>query len=284
MKLFENCLLASDVDGTLVDTGRIAQRNLEAIKYFCDEGGTFVIATGRSSGAVSQVFSLVDKSLVGPCVFLNGGMIYDVTAEKALYATVLPEHTKEFVKAVAEKHPDIGIEVHSDSRIFVLNATAESELHEDYESLDREYVTFDEIKDEEWNKVLYACDDQAACDALADTLRDIGEGECYFVQTGVVISGVMHIYYEQMPLGTNKASGLKKLCEILNIKEGGCFAVGDFYNDVEMLSAADISATMADSPEDIKEIVNFVGGACLDGGVADFIEYLSKIQKSEVQK
>ena len=284
MKLFENCLLASDVDGTLVDTGKIAPRNLEAIKYFCDNGGTFVIATGRSTGAVSQVFSLVDKSLVGPCVFLNGGMIYDVNSEKTLYATVLPKHTKEFVKTVSEKNPDIGIEVHSDSRIFVLHATAETELHEDYESLDREYVTFDDIKDEEWNKILYACDDQAACDALADTLRKIGEGECCFVQTGVVISGIMHIYYEQMPLGTNKASGLRKLCEILNIKPGGFFAIGDFYNDVEMLKAADISATMAESPADIKSFVNFVGGACLDGGVADFIEYLSKIQKSEVQK
>ena len=35
------------------------------------------------------------------------------------------------------------------------------------------------------------------------------------------------------------------------------------------------------SVNDIKEIVNFVGGTCLEGGVADFIEYLSK---SEVQK
>ena len=284
MKLFENCLLASDVDGTLVDTGKIAERNLEAIKYFCDEGGTFEIATGRCSGAVSQVFSLVDNSLVGPCVFINGGMIYDVNAEKALYATVLPQETKEYVKTVSEKHPDIGIEVHSDSRIFVLKATAETELHEDYESLDREYVTFDDIKDEEWNKILYACDNQAACDSLSKTLRGLGEGKCYFVQTGVVISGVMHIYFEQMPLGTNKASGLKKLCEILGIKEGGFFAIGDYYNDVEMLRAADISATMANSPEDIKSFVNFVGGTCLDGGVADFIDYLSKIKKSEVQK
>ncbi|MEE0927754.1 MAG: HAD family hydrolase [Acutalibacteraceae bacterium] len=281
MALFENCLLASDVDGTLVDTGIIAQRNIEKIKYFCEQGGTFVIATGRSSGAIGQVFNFIDKSLLGPCVFLNGGMIYDFNNEKELYADLLPEHAKLYAKTVFEKHPDIGIEVHSNSRIFVLKATAETELHEDYEMLDREYVTFDDIKDENWNKILYACDDQAACDRLAGTLRSIDGGDCFFVQTGVVINGVMHIYFEQMPKGTNKGKGLKKLCEILNIKKGGCFAIGDYYNDLEMLRAADVSATMANSPEDIKEIVNFVGGTCLDGGVADFIEYLSK---SEVQK
>ncbi len=281
MLLFENCLLASDVDGTLVDTGRISERNIEKIKYFCEQGGTFVIATGRSSGAIGQVFNLIDKSLVGPCIFLNGGMIYDFKTEKQLYADVLPEHTKLYANIVLEKHPDIGIEVHSDSRIFVLKATAETELHEDYELLEREYVTFEDIKNENWNKILYACDNQETCDNLAKTLREVGEGECFFVQTGVVMDGVMHIYFEQMPSGTNKGKGLKKLCEILKIKKGGCFAIGDFYNDLEMLKAADISATMGDAPEDIKEIVNFVGGTCLEGGVADFIEYLSK---SEVQK
>jgi Cof subfamily protein (haloacid dehalogenase superfamily) len=281
MAIFDNCLLASDIDGTLVDTGKTSERNLEKIKYFCDQGGTFVLATGRSTGAVGQVFNLIDKSLMGPCVFLNGGMIYDFKAEKELYADLLPEHTKLFAKTVLEKHPDIGIEVHSDSRIFVLRATAETELHEDYELLEREYVTYDDIEGENWNKILYACDDQAACDRLTHTLENIGKDECSFVQTGVVIDGVMHIYYEQMPMGTNKGKGLKKLCEILKIKEGGCFAIGDFYNDLEMLKAADVSATMGDAPEDIKQIVNFVGGTCLEGGVADFIEYLSK---SEVQK
>lgn len=279
MALFDNCLLASDVDGTLVDTGIIADRNIEQIKFFCQQGGTFVIATGRSSGAIGQVFGFLDKSLLGPCIFLNGGMIYDFKTEKVIYAEKLPDYTKEYVITVLEKHPDIGVEVHSDSKIFVLNATAESELHEDYELLERDYVTYDDIKDREWNKILYACDNQAACDALAKTLLSLGEGECTFVQTGVVMDGVMHIYYEQMPKGINKSTGLKKLCEILGIKEGNFFAIGDFYNDLEMLREADVSATMAESPDDIKEIVNFVGGRCLDGGVADFIEYLTKTRR-----
>lgn len=276
MRIFEKCLLASDIDGTLVDTGRISNRNIEKIKYFCEQGGTFVVATGRSSGAIKQVFNLIDKDLLGPSVFLNGGMIYDFKKETAIYAEVLPEKTKEYIKAVLKHHPDIGIEVHSDSRIFVLKATAESELHEDYELLEREYVTFEQIKNEKWNKVLYACDDQNACDNLSKTLLKLGKGQCDFIQTGAVIEGVMHIYYEQIPLSINKGATLKKLCEILKIKKGGFFAIGDFYNDIEMLKAADVSATMENSPEDIKKIVNFIGGRCLDGGVADFIEYLSK--------
>ena len=71
-----------------------------------------------------------------------------------------------------------------------------------------------------------------------------------------------------------------ELAKILNIKKGGIFAIGDYYNDVEMLQFADISGTTAQAPNDIKKLVNFVGGPCNKGAVADFIEYL----KTEVQK
>ena len=56
--------------------------------------------------------------------------------------------------------------------------------------------------------------------------------------------------------------------------KGKTFAIGDYYNDIYMLKAADISACPSESPEDIKESVDFVGCACRDGAVADFIEYL----------
>ena len=44
-----------------------------------------------------------------------------------------------------------------------------------------------------------------------------------------------------------------------------------------MLREADVSACTIDSPEDIKKSVDFVAGPCLDGAVADFIEYLMTV-------
>ena len=58
-------------------------------------------------------------------------------------------------------------------------------------------------------------------------------------------------------------------------------AIGDFYNDVPMLRAAGISATVGDANDDIKELVDFVGGRCLDGAVADFIEYIENTVKEK---
>ena len=49
MGKFSNIMIASDFDRTLTDPqDRIPQVNLDAIRYFMDEGGIFTVASGRS--------------------------------------------------------------------------------------------------------------------------------------------------------------------------------------------------------------------------------------------
>ena len=38
-----------------------------------------------------------------------------------------------------------------------------------------------------------------------------------------------------MPKNVSKDIGIEKLCEILNVEKGKCFAIGDYYNDLPML-------------------------------------------------
>mgnify|MGYP001536752143 FL=1 len=63
---------------------------------------------------------------------------------------------------------------------------------------------------------------------------------------------------------------------ILNIKKGGLFAIGDYYNDLEMIKKADISAVPAGTPRDIEMYADYTACSCEDGAVADFIDYLAK--------
>ncbi len=274
MQIFKDCLLAADVDGTLVSNGKICPRNIQAIKMFKDQGGTFVLSTGRCAAALGQVFKLMDKSLVGPSIVLNGGMIFDVERQEVLYAKELTMTSKEYAHAVYEKLETVGIEVHSGADTYVIRKTDATEFHEDYEMLDREYVTFEQIKDKPWNKVLYVCDNEQDKEKLASLMTSLNNGETSFVCTRLAFDDILHIYYEQLPKDITKATGLKELARILKIKKGGVFAIGDYYNDVEMIQFADISATPCDSPDDIKQFADFVGGSCKDGAVADFIEYL----------
>ena len=72
MGKFSGYLLACDIDGTLVSSSVVPQRNIDAIRMFTEEGGIFALATGRGVGAVSHALEKVGK-YVGPSVVANGG-------------------------------------------------------------------------------------------------------------------------------------------------------------------------------------------------------------------
>ena len=55
MALFSDILLTADFDRTLTaPDSTVPQRNIEAIRYFIDNGGAFTVNTGRSSPLIPE--------------------------------------------------------------------------------------------------------------------------------------------------------------------------------------------------------------------------------------
>ena len=65
-----------------------------------------------------------------------------------------------------------------------------------------------------------------------------------------------------------------KVAELLQIDPAHTAAIGDYFNDWEMLKAVGVSACCGQAPKKIKEIVDLVTCHCDRGAVADLIEYL----------
>lgn len=276
MGVFSGCLLACDIDGTLMANGKINPRNVEKIEYFMSEGGYFSLSTGRTVGAVGPVLSIIKR--VSPSVVANGCMIYDYENKKVLDELFLPENEYYIAKKVLDMGLNVGIEAHSGETILNLNTTQETIDHQEYEWISGEDVTFEEASRYRWNKVVYLFDNDKDLAAVKELIA--GEGSSSrFIDTSAVIGGRKRNYYEQFPAGVSKASELDKLKKMLIIDNGCYFAMGDYYNDLEMIKAADISAVPSETPEDIKAYADFVAGRCEDGAVADFIDYLTKIRK-----
>ena len=166
--------------------------------------------------------------------------------------------------------------MHSADRIFVPRRSAATDLHESYERMTAEFVSVNEARRHGINKVIYFVEYESRYDLL-EKLAKKYENECVFYRTCTFIEGVKQNYFEQLPKGISKASAIVELCKILNIKKGGYFAIGDYYNDVPMLNAADISAAPEESPDDVKAVADKVVGSAANGAVADFIEYLEEI-------
>ena len=56
MGIFDGVLIASDWDGTLFNGEKVPCKNIEAIKYFIENGGHFTVSSGRQ-------YSYIEESL-----------------------------------------------------------------------------------------------------------------------------------------------------------------------------------------------------------------------------
>ena len=276
MGIFSGCLFACDIDGTLMSNGKINPRNIEKIQYFMGEGGYFSLSTGRTVGAVGPVLDKIKR--VSPSVVANGCMIYDYENKVTLDELFLPENECFVVKKVLDMGLNVGIEVHSGENILTVYETQETRDHQEYEWINGKNATFEEALKYRWSKVVFFFDNEEDLFAVKKMIASLNTVST-FSDTSSTIAGRKRKYYEQFPTGVSKASELDKLKKILKIDKGCYFAMGDYYNDLEMIKKADISAVPCDAPEDIKAFADFVAGKCEDGAVADFIDYLTKIRK-----
>ncbi len=276
MGIFDGCLLACDVDGTLMDSGYINPENIKKIEYFVNEGGSFSVATGRSVGAISDVLRKIKK--ISPSVLANGSMIFDYENSKPVSQRLIPKKDVGFLKTIIDMNYPLGMEIHSGTDVYTLVRTAETDLHQIYEELPTNVVEFDYISQLPIYKAILTfanAEEKAVFKELISKQEGFCDLESNFIDTCAVINGMTQNYYELVPKGVSKANALKELCEVLNIKEGCFFCIGDFYNDLEMIKSADISAVPCTSPEEIKSCADYITVSCDDGAVAYFIDYLS---------
>ena len=276
MGIFSGWLFACDIDGTLMSSGKINPRNIEKIEYFMSEGGYFSLSTGRTVGAVGPVLDKIKR--VSPSVVANGCMIYDYENKKTLDELFLPKNEYYIVKKVLDMGLNVGIEAHSGEKILTIHETQETRDHQEYEWLNGENVSFEEASKHRWNKVVFFFDNENDLSSVKEMIAK-EKPLSAFSDTSAVIAGRKRKYYEQFPQGVSKATELDKLKKILKIEKGCYFAMGDYYNDLEMIKKADISAVPADTPDDIKACADFIACSCEDGAVADFIDHLTKIRK-----
>ena len=272
MGVFDGCLLACDIDGTLICDNTLPERNIRKINGFVKNGGKFVLSTGRTSTAVSCVTDKI--KCISPSVLSNGCVIYDFENRKALKEKVLAKKAFEMAEKVINT-AGISAEIHTANSVFVPIRSKMSDLHEAYESMEVMFASTKDIARDNINKIIYFIENEEQLNTVHRIAEDY-KSLCAFYDTSARINGVKQNYFEQIPKGVSKAAALKDLCNILKVKNGGFFAIGDYYNDIEMIKNADVSAVPSEAPDELKNAASITVGSAADGAVADFIEYLEK--------
>ena len=108
MALFSDILLTVDYDRTLTaPDSTIPERNIEAIRYFIDNGGAFTVNTGRSVPMFSAIPQEVPHN--APLLLYNGSAAYGDGEVSLVHAIDLPMY--ETMAEVAGKFPMLNLEL-----------------------------------------------------------------------------------------------------------------------------------------------------------------------------
>ena len=82
---------------------------------------------------------------------------------------------------------------------------------------------------------------------------------------------------EFVPKGTSKATGIKWLCNDLDIPHDETYAIGDSVNDLEMLESVGHGIAMGNSMPPVKEIAEYVTSDISDDGVKNALKHYGLI-------
>jgi len=110
MGIFSDVLLTADYDRTLTaPDSSIPVRNLEAIRYFMENGGTFTVNTGRSVPMTKVFRDIVPVN--APLLLYNGSAAYDLQEKKLSFCHAIGLDMWETVRKCQELFPDLTVEV-----------------------------------------------------------------------------------------------------------------------------------------------------------------------------
>ena len=265
---FDNVIIMTDLDGTLLtDDKRIAEKDRRAIDEFRAGGGIFTVATGRG---YAMARNIIDELHIDfPCVIFNGAAVYDFAGDKFLWHSDMPGCAGEYIKRLAEEFPDIGVEILHEKLIFVTHNNKTVEEHMALESLTPTYITLDELPERGILKVLIAYPPERI-----DRIIEFTRHEC---NKGVNWVHSSPMYYEMLPEGISKGAGYKKLLELTGMGNRFTVAAGDYGNDRDMISSADLGAAVANALDSVKQAAKLIVSDNNSAPMSEIIDYIRKL-------
>lgn len=261
-------LLVSDIDGTINDKARrLVKRNYDAIHTFTEEyNGNFTLASGRSPDSMRKHFKRLDIA-DGKAIVINGAGIYDFAEEKMIWSSPLNEHCIDIVRQTVKKMPFTAFQVISDKVVYIFRPTPSARILAVNAKYPIKYFyDFEKIPKENWYKVIFTglTTEMKLVSKFVESLSNTTENLMFSSPWS----------YEIVNEDTNKGKAVLKLAEILGINKENTAAIGDYFNDYEMLKQVGLPACCGQAPEGMKKIAKLVTCHCNEGAVADLIEYL----------
>lgn len=263
-------LLVLDIDGTIAGkSNEVSETVKQAIQAVRSKGIRVALATGRMYCSALPFYSCVGSEL--PLVAYNGAWIQNpLTQEMHQHLPVSNGVSLRlldyFEQPELRSHFEINLYV--GDRLYVRQVTAETERYAKRSGVEPIAVAdLRHLLERESTKILSLSVDPKTLEKVIPDLRSrFSAAELYLTQSSIN-------YLEATNPLANKGLAVRYLAEeLLGLEAGNVMAIGDHYNDVEMLSYAGFSVAMGSAPKDVRDLAEWVAPDAEAEGVAVAIE------------
>jgi len=237
-------LVALDLDGTLLDhEGNISNENQKWIKIAQQSGLEVTIATGRPLRLTKTFLELLDIKV--PYVVANGSEVWAGPGQ------------------LLERHLISARDIE-----FVLQLALQYGTHFWSSVVDHVFppgCVPDHVEQYQWLKFGLKSEDPMIIREIWNRLEDYGRLE---------VSSSDPSNIEVTPLGITKATGLRRVCQYMDINPEHVVTIGDGLNDVAMMQWSGLGIAMGNAEEQVKAIADRVTVHHTKHGVAEAIKIL----------
>lgn len=269
-------LLAIDIDGTLItDHGIITETVYDALEIAVSEGWEVALASGRTFPAAIPVARRLP--FVKYAVLSNGACIIDVLTDDVVHMEKLDSGLVAAAVNIIREKGAIPALYSSDlhnQKVFYDTLDGACDHFAHYIDHDSRTVKVDDVLNYTDNILqigLIAAKDIIFSIKEALTHHDTTVMTLPFESPSIGGKNFEYWFIQVVARNARKHISVRKLADILNVPQGRLVAVGDNYNDAEMISSADIGISMGNAPDEIKALADVVVGTNNNSGLAEVV-------------
>ncbi|MDY0276900.1 MAG: Cof-type HAD-IIB family hydrolase [Acholeplasma sp.] len=260
-------IIYSDLDGTLLNYdskgSHLSKVNADAISKWIKEENYFSLATGRNLRSGNKYFfsDMFDFNL--PLVLGNGTLVYDHKKDIIIYQDILNSDFVNECINYAKKNESVKVVfITARNHLVIKNEHNKNMQHSYFTEINETELVYNDIM-----KVSFL----VSLETREKVIKDL-KGFNNFYKVNLIPSSAT--YLEVVNKETSKYNGILKALEYSNIKDYKIYAIGDYLNDISMITKAEIGFAPSNATTEVIESADKVLCHHNDGAVAEMIEYL----------
>ncbi|RCJ28331.1 hydrolase [Nostoc sp. ATCC 43529] len=263
-------LLVVDIDGTIAGhSNTISEPVKQALIAAQARGIQVAIATGRMYCSALRFHQEIGSTL--PLMAYQGAWIQDPITQKIHRHLVLSRELAHQLLDYFEQpqlRSLLSIHFYINDQLYVREITEETKIYAGRSGIVPIAVgDLRQVLTNEPTKILALCDDtNFISEVLGNLRRQYTPAELYLTTS-------VATFLEATNASVNKGTAVRYLAEeLLGLQIANVMAIGDNFNDVEMLEYAGIGIAMGNAPPEVQAIAQWVAPSVDHDGAAVAIE------------